>query len=449
MTSFNNHNGEKISILVANYNNGKYLRECIDSVINQTSNNWLLYIRDDASTDNSKKIYSEYENHPQIKILFNEKNLGYIKTLKELIEDAETDIVGILDADDKLDKTAVEKVLRKYRIHYFAGFVYTNFWYCDEKMNIKRPGFCKPLPKGYTNLETLSTSHFKTFRKSVYYKTEGYDEEILYAEDKDLVYKMEEVTRLHMVNEPLYYYRELEVSESHGGKKSKLSKKNFLLARKKAFKRRGLPNRDNFFIRLYYLEFDYFVKKRIRKAPLRLNKTDALENLISAKEIFDSLGIDYWLTDGTLLGYYREHDFIKHDFDLDIGSFIKDYNGKIITEFLDRDWKLRRILGRKDLGLELSFTRNDLTLDIFFFYEENGKYWHAAWETTPKGFNMIKYYYEPFELTVGEFLGFNFKIPKDTLKYIVTKYGEGWNKPVKNWDWADGPSNSVRTQIYL
>jgi hypothetical protein len=49
------------------------------------------------------------------------------------------------------------------------------------------------IPQGKTNLHRSRVSHLKTFRKRVYEKTEGYDESILYAEDKDLTYKMEEV----------------------------------------------------------------------------------------------------------------------------------------------------------------------------------------------------------------------------------------------------------------
>ncbi len=443
------NNNEKISILVANYNNGKYLEECIESVLSQTVDNWELYIVDDESRDNSKDVYNKYSDNKKIKIFYNKKNLGYTATLKKLIDLASTDIVGILDADDKLDSTAIEKVLNKYSKYYKAGFVYTNFWFCDKNMNIEKLGFCKPIPKGYSNLDSISSSHFKTFRKSIYEKTAGYDESILYAEDKDLVYKMEEVTRLHFVNEPLYYYRELDNSESHGDKKSKISYSNFQKAKQNAYKRRGLPNRDNLFAKIINLDFDYSRKRKIRKAPLAIDKNDGIENLISAKKIFNELGVNYWLTDGTLLGYYREHDFIKHDFDLDIGCFIKDFNDEIIMKFLDEDWKLFKVLGKKDLGLEITFIRDFLKLDIFFFYAENGKYWHAAWDETKRGLNLIKYYYDPFELKTDIFLNHEFSVPKDTLKYITTKYGKSWNEPIKNWDWADGPSNSKRTSVFL
>ncbi|WP_294297959.1 glycosyltransferase [uncultured Chryseobacterium sp.] len=46
----------KISLLVANYNNGRYFKDCYDSIVSQTYENWEVIIVDDASTDNSVDI---------------------------------------------------------------------------------------------------------------------------------------------------------------------------------------------------------------------------------------------------------------------------------------------------------------------------------------------------------------------------------------------------------
>lgn len=49
------------SVLIANYNNGKYLMEAIESVRQQTYANWEIILVDDGSTDNSKELYSELQ----------------------------------------------------------------------------------------------------------------------------------------------------------------------------------------------------------------------------------------------------------------------------------------------------------------------------------------------------------------------------------------------------
>ena len=54
------------SVILPNYNHGKYLKQAIDSVLNQSYNSWELLIIDNHSTDNSDKIISSY-NDPRIK----------------------------------------------------------------------------------------------------------------------------------------------------------------------------------------------------------------------------------------------------------------------------------------------------------------------------------------------------------------------------------------------
>jgi glycosyltransferase involved in cell wall biosynthesis len=234
---------ESITLLLANYNNGQYLRECLDSVLAQTSARWQCIVLDDASTDDSREVYAEYGDEPRIRIEHNPENLGYIGTLQRLIAKAETDIVGLLDPDDALSEEAVETILAAYEANPEAGFVYSNFWYCDAKLQPLRHGFCHPIPPSRSSLDMDCVSHFKTFRKRVYEETTGYDAAILYAEDKDLVLKMEEAAPLVHVEGLLYLYRLLPSSQSHGAKR-KVGKRSYARARRLARRRRterGLP----------------------------------------------------------------------------------------------------------------------------------------------------------------------------------------------------------------
>jgi len=187
------------------------------------------------------------------------------------------------------------------------------------------------------------------------------------------------------------------------------------------------------------------------KRPGPVPRETIVRNLLAARSILESLGIRFWLTDGTLLGYFREGDIIAHDADVDLGLMIDAYSDAIISEFRRRGFDLKYVLGEKKQGLELSFIRDGVKVDLFFFYREGDRLWHGAWEGFDKGRkrNLIKYYYEPFELREVEFLGAVFNVPADTLKYVETKYGEGWRTPVEDWDWAMGPANAVRTDVVL
>ena len=77
---------EKIDILLTTYNGEKYLKEQIDSILNQTYQNIQLIISDDCSKDSTREILKEYEQKDKrIKVFYQEKNLGYIKNFEFLL----------------------------------------------------------------------------------------------------------------------------------------------------------------------------------------------------------------------------------------------------------------------------------------------------------------------------------------------------------------------------
>lgn len=67
----------KVSVIIPNYNHSSYLKERIDSILNQTFQNFEVIILDDCSTDNSKEIIELYRDHTKVShIVYNEKNSG-------------------------------------------------------------------------------------------------------------------------------------------------------------------------------------------------------------------------------------------------------------------------------------------------------------------------------------------------------------------------------------
>lgn len=238
-------NKPEFSMLMANYNNGKYIAEAIRSVLDQTFKDWELLIVDDCSTDNSIEIIGPYLKDRRIRLLKNRINRGYIYTLKRLVYESRAEILGILDSDDALTSDAVEVMYDAYKKNPDCGFVYSQFAWCDDKLNPKSKGFCDSIPPDKNNLYCDCVSAFRTFRKRDYFKTEGFDEEILYAEDKDLIFKMEEVTNLLFVDKILYKYRGLPRSQANDLRKGHTGCISCFLAKYKAYKRRlntGISN---------------------------------------------------------------------------------------------------------------------------------------------------------------------------------------------------------------
>ena len=90
-----------ISVAMTTYNGEKYLREQIDSILNQTYKKIELIICDDASTDRTKEILKEYaDKDSRIKNYFNEKNLGFKKNFEKAISLCTGDYIALSDQDD-------------------------------------------------------------------------------------------------------------------------------------------------------------------------------------------------------------------------------------------------------------------------------------------------------------------------------------------------------------
>lgn len=237
-----------ISILMANYNKAKYIKEAIESVICQTFEDWELVIIDDGSTDGSIKIISNCLNDSRIKLIINEINFGTIETQKKLVSVAASDIVCIVDSDDVLAKNALAEVNKIYLENPNCGVVYSQYYYCDDKLRPLHVGYSAKIPDGLSNLHINTVVALRSFRKSCYNKTDGYDENTKYAEDIDIILKLEEVTKLFFLDKILYYYRVVHNSQTHNFINKNINRSSTALAKYNAYKRRlnlGIPNLSN------------------------------------------------------------------------------------------------------------------------------------------------------------------------------------------------------------
>lgn len=90
-----------VSVIMPNYNSGKYISQAIESVLNQTYENVELIIVDDCSTDNSIEIIKSFQNKDnRIKLFKNEKNSGAAVSRNRAIKEANGVWIAFLDSDD-------------------------------------------------------------------------------------------------------------------------------------------------------------------------------------------------------------------------------------------------------------------------------------------------------------------------------------------------------------
>lgn len=196
------------SVLIANYNNGKYLMDAIESVRRQTYQNWEIILVDDGSTDESKELYKELEKDERIHIYLNDKNHGCGYTKHRCVELANGELCGFLDPDDTLEPIALEKE-SEIHIHYpQVVIVYSKVKFCDSDKNVLFYGELPQIMDNQTFFDYRwhGAVNFASFKMSYYKETEGINPRIKAAVDHDLYFKLEEVGEFYLLDEYTYNY---------------------------------------------------------------------------------------------------------------------------------------------------------------------------------------------------------------------------------------------------
>lgn len=95
----NNRNFPEITVLMPVYNSDKFVAECLESILNQTFENFEFLIINDGSTDKSVEIIEGYDD-PRIRLVHNEENIGLTKSLNKGLNLAKGSYIARIDADD-------------------------------------------------------------------------------------------------------------------------------------------------------------------------------------------------------------------------------------------------------------------------------------------------------------------------------------------------------------
>lgn len=112
-----------VSVLIPCYNHSAFLRQCLDSVLAQTFQDWEVVLVDDVSPDDSFEIASSYSD-PRIRVYRNESNLGTYGTQARCLELAEGEFVAVLNSDDYWMSTKLEKQVALLQAHSECPFAY-------------------------------------------------------------------------------------------------------------------------------------------------------------------------------------------------------------------------------------------------------------------------------------------------------------------------------------
>lgn len=219
---------EKVDILLTTYNtNIKYLKEQIDSILNQTYTNIHLIISDDNSPNQEiKEILKSYEKQDQrISLYLQEKNLGYNKNFEFLLKKSNANYIAFSDHDDIWYKDKIEKSLNKL-ITEKVDMVYCNCKHIDENGKILHDNYFKyknvPLINGKSHIaisRCIGIGCSQMITKQVKNKMIPFTKSVI-AHDWLASFIANENKGISYIEDPLFEYR-LHSNNVFGGRSLK------------------------------------------------------------------------------------------------------------------------------------------------------------------------------------------------------------------------------------
>lgn len=197
-----------ISIIIPTYNRCDVLQRAIESVYNQTNDDWEMIIVDDGSDDATESVMREYDSNRITYIRFSE-NKGANAARNAGIDAARGRIISFLDSDDELQPTHLEHVRRTFSdAPATVGGVYTGFKVEEEGQIADVTRVNKQLSRPVDVLEDYPLGGFSTlsFRKSVFASVGRLDPEFRANQDREFLVRVLAEYNLLPVDELLVTY---------------------------------------------------------------------------------------------------------------------------------------------------------------------------------------------------------------------------------------------------
>jgi glycosyltransferase involved in cell wall biosynthesis len=309
-----------VSVIMPSYNYEGYISEAIESVLNQTFNDFELIIIDDASKDNSKKIIQSFDKkNIKIRSFFHKKNQGLAKTVNECIKKAKGKYISYFSSDDIWSKEKLEKqleILEKDEdlivwsegliVDAKSDFTGELFTQIHSALNRKKSGdiFEELLKNNYICGQSL-------IYKRENLKNVRFDEHLKYLGDYKFIVDLAKEYKFYFIPEPLVMYR------IHG--------RNTIFSDRIGWKKEDIRIR-NYFLQEYGDEISYKVKGRIL---LNISKGYSYigEKEKAKQNIYQAMKCNpfYWANLFTLIFILPNRDGIIYNF----LNFIYQYYRKV------------------------------------------------------------------------------------------------------------------------
>ncbi|MCB0700170.1 MAG: glycosyltransferase family 2 protein [Chitinophagales bacterium] len=208
----------KVSIIMCSYNSAEYIGKAIDCILAQTYTDWELIISDDKSTDNSAEIIQPYLSDPRIRLIIQEKNLGYVKNKNFALSKGTAPLLTQLDSDDMCPPDRLEKQVNVFLNNPNIKVCGSDFAPIDTKDNfLSNVHEFNEYRDKYTEDFLIEGPQLKypfwfpglMFRKEILDEI-GYFSEYfngIYGDDHYWAFKISQKYPIYFLKDVLYYYR--------------------------------------------------------------------------------------------------------------------------------------------------------------------------------------------------------------------------------------------------
>ena len=272
-----------ISIIVPVYNpEATFLRQAIESVLEQVYPNWELCLADDCSTEPEvRSILEEYaERDDRIKVVYRQENGHICRSSNSALELATGEYIALLDHDDLLAPHALARVVQLLDEHPEADFIYSDEDKVDEQ-NVHKDPFFKPdwCPDSF--LARMYTCHLGVYRRSLVTEIGNFRVGFEGSQDYDLVLRITEQTEeIYHIPDILYHWRIHSASTAANAEVKPYAFQAAQKAISEAISRRGEPGK----VIMHKLLGIYTVRYKIKEPKL-------VSIIIPTKDLADTLDV--------------------------------------------------------------------------------------------------------------------------------------------------------------
>ncbi len=219
--------GPLVSIVFTSYNHKEYLKQALDSLVNQTYPNLEIIIIDDCSTDGSQEILKEYNSYKHINLKLETKNSGsYVKASNYGASFAKGEYILFAQCDDFAEAIQIEVLIKEFEKNPSVGVVFSKSQLVDEKGIVftddfvgREMGFKEAVSKtglisGTKMKEFLSFSCIipnlsaALIKRELFESVNQLSDKYLVVADWEFWLDMTEVTNFYYVSEPLNFFRQ-------------------------------------------------------------------------------------------------------------------------------------------------------------------------------------------------------------------------------------------------